>query len=114
MIGVRPATVSRNAAKVGGGSPEPLIRILPISAALMARKRARRVRQAIERFIMKNNRFAVGAQLDVAFDGEAAGDRRLAPRASVFSITPFALSCKPRWAIGRSTSQEGALTGLKP
>ena len=43
-----------------------------------------RVGQAIERFIMENNRFAVGAQLDVAFDGEAAGDRRFRRPQRVF------------------------------
>ena len=33
---------------------------------------------------MKNNRFAVDAQLNVAFDGEAAGDRRLRRAQGVF------------------------------
>src|SRR5579863_2051073 len=42
-----------------------------------ARERARGVGQTIEGFVMENNRFAVGAELDVAFDGEAAVNRRL-------------------------------------
>ena len=77
MIGVRPATASRNATKVGGASPDPLMRTFAISAALRAGKPAGRVGQAIERFVMENNRFAVGAQLNVAFDREAARNRRL-------------------------------------
>ena len=77
MIGVRPATLSRNAAKAGGGSPDSLMRTFAISAALSAESGPGRVGQAIERFIMENNRFAVGAQLDVAFDSETAGNRRL-------------------------------------
>ena len=84
MIGVRPATVSRNAAKVGGGSPDPLMRTFAISAALKAESETRRVGQAIERFIVENNRFAVDAQLDVAFDGETAGDRRFRRPERVF------------------------------
>ena len=59
MIGVRPATVSRKAAKVGGGSPDPLIRSFAISAALKAETEPDRVSQAVQRFIMENNRFAV-------------------------------------------------------
>ena len=85
MIGVRPATVSRNAAKVGGGSPDPLMRSLAISAELKAEIGTRRVSQAIQRFIMENNDFAVGAHLDVAFDGEAARDRRLRRAQGVFN-----------------------------
>ena len=87
MIGVRPATVSRNAAKAGGGSPDPLIRTFAISAALADGKGTGCVSQAIERFIMENNRFAVDAQLDVAFDGEAAGDGRLGRAQRVFDST---------------------------
>jgi hypothetical protein len=36
MSGVRPATAARNAARVGGGSPDPLIRTSAISALPMA------------------------------------------------------------------------------
>ena len=84
MTGVRPATAARNAAKVGGGSPDPLIRSAAISAAPLGRDRARGVGQAIQRFVMKNKSFAVAAQLNVAFDGESAGDRRLPPIERVF------------------------------
>ena len=43
MIGVRPATVSRNAVKVGGGSPEPLMRSFAISPALKEERAPSRV-----------------------------------------------------------------------
>src|SRR5262249_7805798 len=47
-------------------------------------KRTRRVGQAIKCFIVENNCFAVGAQLNVAFDCEAAADRRLRGAERVF------------------------------
>ena len=66
-------------------------------------KRARRVGQAVQRFVMKNNRFAVGAQLDVAFDREAAGDRRLGRPKRIFD---HALGFVMQAAMGDRTLDE--------
>ena len=51
---------------------------------------------------MENNRFAVGAQLDVAFDGEAAGDRRLGRPKRIFD---HALALRRAGRDGRSDAR---------
>ena len=48
--------------------------------------------------------FAVGADLQVAFDGVIAGDRGVEGRRRVLDHAAAA-SCRPRWAIGRAVSQ---------
>ena len=59
--------------------------------------------QPAERVVVMHHGLAVGADLQIAFDAVAAGDRRVKALA-VFSMTPAAASCSPRWAIGRAMS----------
>ena len=75
------------------------------AAAVIASSKPGAVGQAAERIVVMHHGLAVGADLQVALDAVAAVDARRGMPTAVFSITPDAASCRPRWAIGRAVSQ---------
>ena len=69
-------------------------------------KRAARARQAAQIVVVEHHRFAVAAELDVAFDREAAGDRRFGGADRVFRqalgrVVETAMGDRPRRQPGR-------------
>ena len=116
ITGVRPATGGEKRAKRARPflrAPDP--RLTDFRRALVA-ERAAGVGQAVERLVVEYERLAVGAHLDVAFDGEAGRDRRFGRAERVFDHPLFdvmqatvrdrALG-QPGWSVERS---QGAIS----
>ena len=69
-------------------------------------ERAARARQAAQNVVVKHHRLTVAAELNVAFDGESAGDRRFGGADRVFGqafgrVVETAMGDRPRGQPGR-------------